>query len=213
MKIRHTIPATPWRAATTWQVRPRMILPLVGGLSLFGVGESLLVRSRLGATPWTVFAEGLGHHLAISIGTATGLISLAVMLFWIPLKERPGLGTLANFLIIAEVLNLAVAALPIPSSLIIRWIYVLLGISLIGSGSALYLTTGLGPGPRDGLMTSLHRRLGISLVYVRVTIEGIVLLVGWLLGGTVGLGTAVFAGLIGYSIGASLGIVAELVEG
>ena len=190
-----------------------MVLPLAGGLSLFGFGEGLLVQSRLGASPWTVFAEGLGHHLGISIGTATGLISLTVMLLWIPLREKPGLGTISNILIIAEVLNLTVEYLPEQHALLLRSIYVLAGVGAVGVGSALYLTTGLGPGPRDGLMTSLHRHFQVSIVYVRLSIEATVLFVGWLLGGTVGFGTAIFAALIGYSIGASLSIVAELVEG
>jgi len=190
-----------------------MVLPLVVGLSLFGFGEGLLVQSHLGASPWTVFAEGLGNHLGVSVGTATGLISCAVMLLWIPLREKPGLGTISNLLIIAEMLNVSVAILPVSSSLWIRWAYVVSGIAVIGVGSALYLTTGLGPGPRDGLMTSLHRRFNISVVYVRLSIEGTVLFIGWLLGGTVGLGTAVFGAMIGYSIGASLSVVAELVEG
>ncbi len=213
MKFHHSIPLTPWRAASTWHLRPRMVLPLAGGLSLFGFGEGLLVQSRLGASPWTVFAEGLGHHLGISIGTATGLISLTVMLLWIPLREKPGLGTISNILIIAEVLNLTVEYLPVQHALLLRSIYVLAGVGAVGVGSALYLTTGLGPGPRDGLMTSLHRHFQVSIVYVRLSIEATVLFVGWLLGGTVGFGTAIFAALIGYSIGASLSIVAELVEG
>jgi len=213
LKLKHSIPTTPWRATSTWQLRPRMVLPLVVGLSLFGFGEGLLVQSHLGASPWTVFAEGLGNHLGVSVGTATGLISCAVMLLWIPLREKPGLGTISNLLIIAEMLNVSVAILPVSSCLWIRWAYVVSGIAVIGVGSALYLTTGLGPGPRDGLMTSLHRRFNISVVYVRLSIEGTVLFIGWLLGGTVGLGTAVFGAMIGYSIGASLSVVAELVEG
>jgi uncharacterized membrane protein YczE len=190
-----------------------MIAPLVVGLSVFGFGEGLLVQSRLGASPWTVFAEGVAHHVGISVGTATGIISMVVMLLWIPLQEKPGLGTIANLVIIAEVLNLSVEFLPISHSFLVRWCYVIAGVGSVGAGSALYLTTGLGPGPRDGLMTSLHRHFRVSVVYVRLLIEGTVLLVGWLLGGTVGLGTAIFAGLVGYSIGASLSIVAELVEG
>jgi uncharacterized membrane protein YczE len=190
-----------------------MLAPVIGGLSLFGFGEGLLVQSRLGASPWTVFAEGLGHHLGVSVGTATGLISLFVMLLWIPLKEKPGFGTVANIVIIAEVLNLTVATIPISHQLFIRWAFVFAGVVAIGAGSSLYLTAALGPGPRDGLMTSLHRRLKVSVVYIRLSIEATVLFSGWLLGGTVGLGTAVFAALIGYSIGASLSIVSELVEG
>ena len=204
MRLGHTIPVTPWRASTTWGIRPRMVAPLLLGLTLFGVGEGLLVRSRLVATPWTVFAQGLAQHAHISLGWATALISVVVLVAWFPLRERPGLGTIANLVVIALVLNLTADLVPSPSQLWPRAIYVLVGVAAIGIGSALYLTTGLGPGPRDGLMTSLHRRLGVSVVYVRLTLEATVLVIGWLLGGTVGLATAIFATTIGFSIGASL---------
>ncbi|HUX03367.1 MAG TPA: hypothetical protein VMV53_00455 [Acidimicrobiales bacterium] len=204
MRLSHKIPVTPWRAVSTWGVRPRMLTPLFVGLVLFGVGEGLLVRSRLGATPWTVFAQGLALHGHLSLGWASALISGVVLMAWFPLRERPGFGTVANLVVIALVLNLTADAVPSPAPLWPRALYVLCGVVAIGVGSALYLTTGLGPGPRDGLMTSLHRRLGVSVVYVRLTLESIVLVVGWLMGGTVGLATAIFATTIGFSIGASL---------
>ena len=204
MKLSHRIPPTPWRAASTWAVRPRMLAPLYVGLALFGVGEGLLVRSRLGATPWTVFAQGVAAHLHLSIGWATAAISAVVLLAWFPLRERPGFGTLSNLVVIAYVLDLTVALAPSPSPIMARALYVLVAVAAIGVGSALYLTTGLGPGPRDGLMTSLHRHLGVSVVYVRLTLEVCVLVAGWLLGGTVGVATAVFAATIGFSIGTSL---------
>lgn len=200
----HRIPSTPWRAATTWGVRPRMLVPLMGGLALFGFGEGLLVQSHWGATPWTVFAQGLARHLGISIGWSTALVSCVVLLAWWPLRERPGFGTLANLVVIAWVLDLTAASVPVPASNVVRALYMVGAVAAIGVGSAFYLTTGLGPGPRDGLMTSLHRHLHVSVVYVRLTIEVLVLVAGWLLGGTVGIATAFFATAIGFSIGASL---------
>ncbi len=204
MKLSHRIPATPWRALSTWAVRPRMLAPLYVGLVLFGIGEGLLVRSRLGATPWTVFAQGVAAHLHVSLGLATAGISAVVLLAWFPLRERPGFGTVSNLVVIAYVLDVTVSTAPAPSAMVLRALYVALAVAAIGVGSALYLTTGLGPGPRDGLMTSLHRRLGVSVVYVRLSLEVAVLTVGWLLGGTVGVATAIFAASIGFAIGTSL---------
>jgi uncharacterized protein len=181
-----------------------MVPPLLVGLSLFGFGEGLLVQSHWGATPWTVFAQGLAKHLHISIGWSTALISCVVLFAWWPLRERPGFGTLANLVIIAWVLDLTAATLPVAASDLVRALYMVGAVAAIGVGSAFYLTTGLGPGPRDGLMTSLHRHLHVSVVYVRLTLEVVVLVAGWLLGGTVGVATAFFAATIGFSIGASL---------
>lgn len=189
-----------------------MVAPLVGGLALFGFGEGLLVAARLGATPWTVFAQGLGHRLGISIGWSTVLISVAVLMAWWPLGERPGVGTLANLVIIAGVLELTAAHVATPAQPIARVALVAAAVVAIGVGSALYLTTGLGPGPRDGVMTSLHRHLNVSVVYVRLSIEIAVLAVGWVLGGVVGVGTAFFAATIGFCIGISLQAIDRLVR-
>ena len=207
MRLSHRIPPTPWRASTTWGLRPRMVAPLVTGLVLFGFGEGLLVASHWGATPWTVFAQGAARHAHVSLGWSTAAISAVVLLAWWPLRERPGVGTLANLVIIAYVLDVTAAAMPTPGAPALRALYVVGAVAVIGAGSALYLTTGLGPGPRDGLMTSLHRRLGVSVVYVRLSLEACVLAAGWLLGGTVGVGTAFFAATIGFSIGANLQVV------
>jgi hypothetical protein len=189
-----------------------MVAPLLVGLALFGFGEGLLVQSRWGATPWTVFAQGVSRHVHISLGWATAAISCVVLLAWFPLRERPGFGTIANLIVIAYVLDLTTYAVSAPSSPALKAACVVGGVGVIGVGSALYLTSGLGPGPRDGLMTSLHRHLGVSVVYVRLTLEIMVLAVGWLMGGTVGVGTAFFAATIGFSIGASLGVTDRLVR-
>ncbi len=204
MRLSHRIPRVPWRASTPWALRPRMVAPLIVGLVLFGFGEGLLVVSRWGATPWTVFAQGVARQLHLPLGWATLAVSACVLVAWWPLHERPGFGTLANVVVIALVLDLTATSITSPLAPFVRAVFVIGAIASIGVGSALYLTTGLGPGPRDGLMTSLHRRLGVSVVYVRAVLELTILTVGWLLGGTVGVGTAVFASTIGFSIGASL---------
>ena len=212
MRLSHRIPPTPWRATTPWAIRPRMLLPLLGGLSLFGLGEGLLVQSHWGATPWTVFAQGVAHHTHLSLGWSTALISCGVLVLWWPLRERPGFGTIANVVVIAYVLDITTYVVPLTPHPALKVLYVVGGVVVIGVGSALYLTTGLGPGPRDGLMTSLSRRLGVSLVYVRLSIEATVLVVGWLMGGTVGVATAFFAATIGFSIGASLNLLERAVS-
>jgi uncharacterized membrane protein YczE len=189
-----------------------MIPPLLIGLSLFGFGEGLLVQSQWGASPWTVFAQGVSRHTHLSLGWSTALISAVVLLGWIGLRERPGFGTLANLVVIAYVLDMTTYLLAVPHNPGLKILYIVGAVVVIGVGSALYLSTNLGPGPRDGLMTGLHRRLGVSLVYVRLTLEATVLVVGWLMGGTVGVGTAFFAATIGFSIGASLNIMDRIVK-
>src|ERR1700722_4559031 len=207
MKLSHRIPETPWRARTTWAIRPRMVLPLFGGLAAFGFGEGFLVQSQRGASPWTVFAEGIAQHATISLGWATALISVVVLVGWIPLRQRPGFGTIANVIIIAYVLDVTPYAVAAPHAAWLKIIYVVGAVVSIGVGSAFYLTCNLGPGPRDGLMTGLHSRLHVSIVYIRLSIEAVVLTIGWLMGGTVGVATAFFAATIGFSIGASLNVM------
>jgi uncharacterized protein len=212
MKLSHKMPITPWRATDTWAFRPRMIVPLFGGLSLFGFGEGLLVQSRWGASPWTVFAQGVARHTHLSLGWSTALISCVVLFGWLLLRERPGFGTIANVVVIAYVLDMTTYILPVPSNPLIKIVYILSSVAVIGIGSALYLSTNLGPGPRDGLMTGLHRRFGVSLVYVRLSIEVPVLIIGWLMGGDVGIGTAFFALTIGFSIGVCLNVMDLIVK-
>jgi uncharacterized membrane protein YczE len=205
-----TVPVTRWRAQSRWRARPSTLLVLVLGLWVFGAGEAFLVDADLGVSPWTVLAQGVDTQLSIGIGWATFVTSVVVLLLWIPLRERPGLGTIANAVIIALALGVTVPLLPQPEDLGWRAAEVLAGIALIGLGSGLSLTTGLGPGPRDGWMTGLHRRTGISVTWVRLVIELVVLGVGWLLGGTVGVGTVAFALLIGPSVGYGLAGIGRL---
>jgi uncharacterized membrane protein YczE len=193
-----------------WRTGPVTFVVLILGLWLFGTGEAMLVDATLGNAPWTVFAQGLSLRTGLGIGVATFLTSVAVLLMWIPLRERPGLGTIANAVVIATALQVMIGVLPNPEGLGWRIGQVLAGIALVGIGSGLYLTTNLGPGPRDGLMTGIHLRTGIAVTPVRLGIEVAVLAVGWLLGGTVGVGTLLFAFLIGPSVGYGLRLVGWL---
>lgn len=199
-----SVPVTRWRSASRWRTGPTTFTILIVGLWIFGTGEAMLVAADLGVSPWTVFAQGLSARLPISIGVATFLSSCLVLLLWIPLRERPGLGTISNAIVIAASLQVMVLVLPDPSNVVVRFAMVFLGIAMIGLGSGLYLTTNLGPGPRDGWMTGIHHRTGWPISAVRLGIEAVVLVIGWLLGGTVGVGTVLFALLIGPAVGYGL---------
>ena len=205
-----TIPNTPWRAEHRWQLSPMRVAILFFGLAIFGLGDSLLVQGNTGNAPWTVFAQGLSLKTGWALGISTAVISFAVLLIWIPLRERPGFGTLANIALIATFIQIGTEIFPLAENYAVGIAYDLLGIALVGVGSALYITCGLGPGPRDGMMTGFHLRTGVRVGRVRLAIELTVLAIGWLMGGTVGAGTLLFALLIGNSIAISLGIVARL---
>ena len=179
-------------------------MKLLAGLWLFGTGEAMLVASELGNSPWTVLAEGVAVQTALAIGTATVAISFVVLLMWFPLKQRPGLGTILNAIVIGLAIDVSLAWLPEPSELLPRYGLVAAGIALVGIGSGLYLTCFLGPGPRDGLMTGISRRTGLSLRVVRTGIEVTALTIGVILGGTVGIGTLAFAVLIGPAVQAAV---------
>ncbi len=210
LKPHKTVPLTPWRANSRWDLSSSRVAILFLGLAIFGLGDSLLIQGGIGNAPWTVFAEGLTYKTGMSIGFATFLISVAVLLLWIPLKEKPGFGTLANIVLIATFIELGTHIFPSQQSIVMGILYDLIGIALVGIGSALYITCGLGPGPRDGAMTGLHYRTGIRVGRVRMGIELTVLMIGFLMGGTVGVGTALFALLIGQSVAISLGVIARL---
>lgn len=202
-----SVPAAAWSAGgSRWTARPATLLVLVAGLWLFGTGEAMLIEAGIGNSPWTVFSEGLGDQLGISVGAATFATSVAILLAWPLLRERPGLGTIANAVVIAVALDVMRLVLPEPDALTPELAQTLAGIALVGVGSGLYLTCNLGPGPRDGLMTGLHRVLGQPVARVRLAIEVAVVGAGWLLGGTVGVGTVLFALLIGWAV--ALGLAA-----
>lgn len=206
------MPHTPWTANHRWDLNFSRVSLLSFGLFIFGIGDSLLIVSDLGNAPWSVLAQGISLRTPLSVGAATFVISGVVLALWIPLREKPGFGTIANIVIIATAIDIGIATIPHPQNFAIQLLYVFTGIFLVGAGSALYITCGLGPGPRDGWMTSLHRRTGVSVGRVRLLIEVSVLICGALLGGRLGLGTALFALLIGYSVATSFGVVARLTQ-
>jgi uncharacterized membrane protein YczE len=211
-KPHKTVPVTPWRAEHRWQISPLRLAILFFGLAIFGLGDSLLVQGDVGNAPWTVFSQGLTYKTGLSIGWATFVISIFVLLIWIPLNEKPGFGTLANIVLIATFIEVGTHIFPKQDSFLSGVAFSLTGIALVGLGSALYITCGLGPGPRDGAMTGLHYKTGVRVGRVRMAIEIVVLAIGWFMGGTVGVGTALFALLIGQSVAISLGIVARLTQ-
>lgn len=206
---------TPWRANTTWGliVAPYAIqrmMVLIFGLMIFGVGEAFLVVTSLGNSPWVVLSEGISLNSNLNIGESTFLVSVVVLLVWIPLRQKPGFGTLANIVVIAASIELGLLIIPTVENIYFKYIYVLFGIALVGIGSALYITCGLGTGPRDGLMTGLHYKTGVRVGRVRLGIEVVALSIGAFLGGSLGIGTALFALLIGQSVAISLGVLGRL---
>lgn len=211
LRPHRTIPRTSWTAHSPWSLSISRVLILTFGLTIFGFGEALLIQSTLGNAPWSVLSQGIGRHSSLSLGWATFYLSIVVLLGWIPLKQRPGFGTLANIVVIAFSLQIGTDIFPIQHhTLWIRLAYVFGGIALIGCGSSFYITCGLGPGPRDGLMTGIHRVTGIRVGRVRLFIEVIVLSIGWAAGGRVGIGTLCFALFIGNSVAIWLGLVRHL---
>ena len=205
-----SIPVTPWRAKTRWDLAPLRVGILTSALFLFGLGESLLVQSRLGNSPWIVLSEGISRKTGINLGWATWLISCLVLLLWIPLREKPGFGTLLNFMAIPLALQIGVDFFPLQRNFYSGLVFAVAGILLVGIASALYISCGLGPGPRDGWMTGIHNKTGIRVGRVRLGIEALVLTIGFALGGRVGLGTALFALFIGQSIAISFGVLERL---
>ena len=175
----------------------RRLVQLYAGLVLYGLSMALLVRSGLGVMPWDVLHQGLARQLGWSLGVVTMVVGALVLLAWVPLRERPGLGTVSNVVVIGLALDAALAVLPEPSSLPLRVGLVGLGIALNAVATAAYIGVHLGPGPRDGLMTGLVRRSGRSVRLVRTSIEVAVVALGWLLGGTLGIATVLYALAIG----------------
>jgi uncharacterized membrane protein YczE len=179
------------------------------GLFIFGLGDALLIQSQIGNAPWSVLAQGVAERLEITLGWSTFLISSMVLLLWVPLRERPGFGTLSNIVVIAIAIQVGITFFPTQENLLFSLMYCLIGIAMVGIGSSFYITCGLGSGPRDGLMTAIHYRSGFRIGRVRLSIEALVLILGAILGGTVGVGTLLFAIFIGQSIAISLGVVAR----
>jgi uncharacterized membrane protein YczE len=177
--------------------RGARLAQLFVGLGLYGISSSLLVIGGNGLVPWDVLHQGLEKQTGIPIGTWSIIVGLIVLLLWIPLREKPGLGTICNAIMIGGTMDLVLGVVGGPQSIPLRWACTLVGVLLSGVATGLYIGAGLGPGPRDGLMTGLSRRTGRSLRLVRTILEATVLVLGWLLGGTVGLGTVVYLVAIG----------------
>lgn len=188
-------------SASRWRAPPQTLARLLSGLWLFGTGEGLIVASELGNSPWTVLAEGVSLNSALSVGAATIAISAAVLLAWLPLRQAPGLGTVLNAIVIGVAIDATLSLTGDGGAPAVRWVLLLGGIGLVAFGSGLYLGAALGPGPRDGLMTGLHRVTGAPVGAARMAVEVAALTAGWLLGGTVGVGTLVFAVTIGPLVG------------
>ncbi len=210
LKGSRTVPRTRWTARQVWRPTFGSMTSLLVGLWLFGTGEAFLLTANLGAAPWTVLAQGIFVRTGVDIGLTTFFVSLLVLLAWIPLRQRPGLGTLLNAVVIPVSLQLTYDVLPTPTSWPARLALALLGIATVGFGSGFYLTAGHGPGPRDGWMTGMHHRTGRPVAQIRLVIEVTVLLVGVALGGTFGIGTILFALLIGQSVALGLQVATHL---
>lgn len=176
---------------------PRRVTQLIVGLVLFGVGVGLTVQAGLGVDPWTVLAEGISLRTGIGIGWVANLLGAAVMLLWIPLRQRPGIGTVANILVVGTCIQATVTVMPPLRGLCRQLAVVLAGIVLVAVATGLYIGARFGAGPRDGLMTGMNARLGWPIWVCRAVVEVTVLIIGWVLGGTVGIGTVLFAVLIG----------------
>ena len=210
LKPHRTVPAVPWIAKNRWDLSVQRVAILFFGLAVFGLGDGLIIQSGLGNSPWSVLAQGISLRSGLSIGTSSLIIGALVLSLWIPLKERPGFGTLSNILIISLFIEIATNIFPKQDGLIVGLIFTFIGIAMVGIGSSLYITCGLGPGPRDGAMTGLHHRTGVRVGRVRLGLEVVVSIAGALLGGTLGLGTLLFALLIGQSVAISFGLLARL---
>ena len=200
------IPNLSWSSQDPLNFKPKLktILYLVLGLILFAIGETLLITANQGVSPWTVLAQGVSNLSSWSIGASTFIISTAVLFLWWPLKQIPGIGTILNAIIIAAILEFVLPHIPTPRSNVLQVSQAIMGVLVTGIGGAIYLISNLGPGPRDGLMTGLQQLTNLPIALVRGSIEVTVVIVGWTLGGEVGLGTLLFAFFIGPSLASSL---------
>ena len=203
------VPVVSWSSPQPLNLRPRSstLFYLCVGLSVFGLGEAALVSASAGVSPWTVLAQGVGRVAGVNLGMATLLVSVCVLLLWVPLKQAPGIGTVANALIVSLVIELSLRVLPQPEATLLQLAQAVAGVLLVGLGSGIYLVANLGPGPRDGLMTGLARRTDLPIAGVRTTLEIAAVVVGWSLGGTIGLGTVLFAFGIGPAVSLGLFVV------
>ena len=208
------IPKVNWTSVKPHNLKPKFstFFFLCFGLMLFGLGEGLLIVSLTGASPWSVLAQGISLNVNLSIGTITLFISIAVLILWIPLGQKPGMGTIFNALIIALMIDICIKFVPSPSSYIYQLILAVISVITVGIGGGIYLVSNLGAGPRDGLMIGLQKVTNSPVALVRAILEISVVTVGWYLGGTVGVGTLLFAFGIGPCVALGLFIVDKMFD-
>jgi uncharacterized membrane protein YczE len=193
-----------------WKAKPKTFFYLMLGNWLYGTGEAILIKADIGQSPGTVLAQGIQNITGDTIGWTSFYISIGVMFLWIPLKNKVGIGTVLNIIFVSVAIDVMMPVFPSPDSYAVSVVMVIIGILVIGLGSAFYIPSNLGPGPRDGLMTGLHYRTGIPIGRVRFVIEAVFLLAGWLLGGSVGLGTVLVTVLVGEVVAIFFGIVSRV---
>ena len=205
------VPKLSWSSFDALNLKPRIItlMYLVIGLILFGLGETMLITANAGVSPWTVLAQGISIKTGYSIGISTFIVSIGVLILWIPLKQKPGIGTILNTIIISIVLDVSLPYLPTPESFFLQALQVFIGVIIVGLGSGFYLISNLGPGSRDGLMTGLQKKTNLPIALIRATIEVSAVVFGFYLGGVVGIGTLVFAFGIGPAVSAGLFFVSR----
>ena len=206
------IPKVSWSSEKPLNLKPKIItfFFLCFGLTLFGVGEGLLLVSAAGASPWSVFAQGIHLSVGLSVGAVTIIISILVLLLWVPLSQKPGMGTILNALIIGIMIDICIKFVPTPEDFISQIFLAFAAVLIVGLGGGIYLVANLGAGPRDGLMIGLQKKTNFPIAAVRATLEITVMSIGWYLGGTVGVGTLLFAFGIGPAVALSLFIVGKI---
>ena len=208
------IPKVNWSSDKPYNFKPKFstFFFLCFGLTLFGLGEGLLIVSFTGASPWSVLAQGISLNVNLSIGTSTLLISIAVLILWIPLRQKPGMGTIFNALIIAFMIDLCIKFVPTPSNYFNQLILAVISVMTVGIGGGIYIVSNLGAGPRDGLMIGLQKITNLPVAAVRAFLEISVVSIGWYLGGTVGVGTLLFAFGIGPCVALGLFLVDKIFD-
>ena len=213
LKIKN-IPKVNWSSDKPYNFRPKFstFFFLCFGLMLFGLGEGLLIVSLTGASPWSVLAQGISINVNLSVGMITFLISILVLILWIPLGQKPGMATFLNALIIALMIDLCIKYFPTPSNYYEQLILAIVSVVTVGIGGGIYLVSNLGAGPRDGLMVGLQKKTNLPIALVRATLEITVVSIGWYLGGTVGIGTLLFAFGIGPCVALGLYLVDKIFD-
>ena len=206
------IPKVSWSSEKPLNFKPKIstFIFLCFGLTLFGLGEGLLIVSFTGASPWSVLAQGISLNVDLSIGVITILISVGVLIFWIPLNQRPGIGTILNALIIGLMIDVCIKFVPTPENYVSQLLLAIVAVLTVGLGGGIYLVANLGAGPRDGLMVGLQQKTSLPIAAVRAFLEITVMSIGWYLGGTVGVGTLLFAFGIGPAVALGLFFVGKI---